>query len=151
MRMRFALLMCVGLSAPLLAQETSPENQSSTEMTEWIKSNSSSAATHSDSSLEVHADRPSPDQVDGIYQINAENGPFLCTVSLTSSPSFGGYAANTSTGCPDLWNVTRWDFHVGSLVLTNNRGDIFASFRSREPGLWVGHAAASGQRLSMSP
>ncbi|GEM_PF-6004132 len=38
MRMRFALLMCVGLSAPLLAKETPPENHSSAGMTEWIKS-----------------------------------------------------------------------------------------------------------------
>ncbi|MEL1264830.1 AprI/Inh family metalloprotease inhibitor [Pseudoxanthomonas putridarboris] len=146
-----------------------PENQSSAEMTEWIKSNSRSESSSSNSGFGIgfgrdndendddqpswskpHPSRPKPEQIDGTYRVSAKSGPFLCTVRLTDNPYFNGYFAVTSTGCPDLWKVTRWDFDGPSIVLTSSAGDVYATFWPRGGDVWVGRVAATGQRLSLS-
>ncbi|MBT2750056.1 MULTISPECIES: AprI/Inh family metalloprotease inhibitor [unclassified Lysobacter] len=145
-----------------------PENQGSAEMTEWIRSNSGSKSSSRNSGFSVgfgrdndendddqpswsksHASRPKPEQIDGTYRVSAKSGPFLCTVRLTASAYFDGYFAVTSTGCPDLWQVKRWDFDGPSIVLTSSIGDVYATFWPRGGDVWVGRSA-SGQRLSLS-
>lgn len=146
-----------------------PENQSSAEMTEWIKSNSRSESTSSDSGFNIgfghdndesdddqpswsrsRPSRPTPEQIDGTYRVSARSGPFLCTVRLSASPYFSGYFAVTSSGCPDLWQVKRWDFDGPSIVLTSSAGDVYATFWPRGGDVWVGRVSATGQRLSLS-
>lgn len=146
-----------------------PENQGSAEMTEWIKSNSTSESSRSSSHFSVgfgrdndendddqpawskpHASRPKPEQINGTYRVSARSGPFLCTVRLTASPYFDGYFAVTSSGCPDLWKVTRWDFEGPSIVLTSSSGDVYATFWPRDRDVWVGRVLTTGQRLSLS-
>lgn len=140
------------------------DSQSSPEMKAWIKSNASTnsgfGAGFGRDNDEREDDRPSwskhrpsrpkPEQIDGTYKITASTGEFLCTVRLKASPFFDGYWANTSSGCPELWKVSRWDFQGPTIVLTNSSGDVFASFWPRARDLWVGSATASGQRLSLS-
>jgi hypothetical protein len=145
------------------------DNAGSAEMRAWEKSNESSTSTTSSSGFGVgfgrdnddHEDdrpawskhrpsRPTPEQIDGTYKITASTGQFLCTVNLKASPFFDGYWAVTSSGCPELWKVSRWDFQGPSLVLTNSSGDVYASFWPRARDLWVGQSTASGQRLSLS-
>lgn len=146
-----------------------PGNQSSAEMNDWIKSNSSSTSSSSGSDFGVgfgrdndqneddqprwskhKPARPTPAQIDGTYRISGQSGPFLCTVRLTSSAYFGGYFASTSSGCPELWKVTRWEMEGPSIVLTNSSGEVYATFWPRDRDVWVGRAFASGQRLSLS-
>jgi len=146
-----------------------PENQSSAEMTEWIKSNSRSESSSGNSGFNIgfgrdndendddqpswsksHSSRPKPEQIDGTYSVSAKSGPFLCRIRLTDNPYFNGYFAVTSTGCPDLWKVTRWDFDGPSIVLTSSAGDVYATFWPRGGDVWVGRVAATGQRLSLS-
>lgn len=144
------------------------DNASSPEMKAWEKSNESSASSstsefgvgfsrdnddHEDDrpSWSKHqSSRPKPEQIEGIYKITASTGQFLCTVNLKASPFFDGYWAVTSTGCPELWKVSRWDFEGPTIVLTNSSGDVYASFWPRARDLWVGRATDSGQRLSLS-
>lgn len=142
-------------------------NGSSPEMNAWIKSNETNSSDNKGFGVGFGPDnndnsddqprwskhrpsRPKPEQIDGTYRINAANGPFLCTVRLTASPYFGGYFANTSVGCPDLWKVTRWDMQGPSIVLTNSSGDIYAALWPRDRDIWVGSVAASVQRISLS-
>lgn len=146
-----------------------PQSQSSAEMNDWIKSNSSSTSSNSSGDFGVgfgrdndqneddqprwsrhKPSRPSPEQIEGTYKVSAQNGPFLCTVRLTASAYFGGYFATTSTGCPELWKVTRWEMEGPSIVLTNSSGDVYATFWPRDRDVWVGRGYASGQRLSLS-
>lgn len=143
-------------------------SQSSPEMKAWIKSNSNNSSSsnngfgvgfgrdndeHEDdrpSWSKPQSSRPKPDQIEGTYKITASTGQFLCTVNLKASPFFDGYWATTSTGCPELWKVSRWDFQGPTIVLTNSSGDVYASFWPRARDLWVGRATGSGQRLSLS-
>ncbi|MDG2524933.1 AprI/Inh family metalloprotease inhibitor [Stenotrophomonas sp. HITSZ_GD] len=142
--------------------------QSSPEMKAWIKSNADDSASRDNGfgagfgrdNDQREDDRPSwskhrppapkPEQIEGAYKVMSSTGEFLCTVNLKASPFFGGYWASTSTGCPELWKVSRWDFQGPTLVLTNSSGDIYASFWPRARDLWVGQSTASGQRLSLS-
>lgn len=145
------------------------DNAGSAEMRAWEKSNESSTSSSSSSGFGVgfgrdnddHEDdrptwskhrpsRPTPEQVEGTYKVTASNGQFLCTVNLKASPFFDGYWAVASTGCPELWKVSRWDFQGPTIVLTNSSGDVYASFWPRARDLWVGQSTASGQRLSLS-
>jgi hypothetical protein len=153
-------------SSSITSTGDSPQNQSSAEMTEWIKSNTEETSSSSDSEFGVdrvnsdggddhpshskrHASRPTPEQVAGTYRITAQGGPFLCTVQLTRNPYFDGFFAVTSSGCPELWDVKRWDFDGASIVLTSASGDVFASFWPRDRDTWAGQVQPSGQRLSM--
>lgn len=145
------------------------DNAGSAEMRAWEKSNESSTSSSGSSNFGIgfgrdndqHDDdrpswskpqpsRPTPEQIDGTYKITASTGQFLCTVQLKASPFFDGYWAVTSSGCPELWKVSRWDFQGPTIVLTNSSGDVFASFWPRGRDLWVGRATDSGQRLSLS-
>jgi len=149
--------------------DSPPENQGSSEMEQWIKSNASSESSSSSSDFSAgfghdndrndddrpswsrhQAARPTPEQMDGTYRVSAVGGPFLCTVQLSANPYFNGYWAVTSSGCPELWKVVRWQFDGPSLVLTNSSGDAFATFWPRGRDLWVGRSTTSGQRLSLS-
>lgn len=140
------------------SRSDSPQNQSSPEMTEWIKSNTEDSSSSSDSDRgndhpshsKHHASRPTPEQVNGTYRVTAQGGTFLCTVQLTKNPYFDGFFAVTSSGCPDLWDVKRWDVDGPSIVLTSASGDVFATFWPRDRDAWTGRVEASGQRLSMS-
>lgn len=145
------------------------DNASSAEMRAWEKSNQSSTSSSSNNGFGVgfgrendeHDDdrpswskrpssRPTPEQIDGTYTIAASTSQFLCTVQLKDSPFFNGYWAVTSSGCPELWKVSRWDFQGSAIVLTDSSGDVFASFWPRGRDLWVGRTTDSGQRLSLS-
>lgn len=148
-----------------------PQNQGSSELTQWMQSNSKSESSSRSSSSgfnigfgrdnddnsddrpawsRPHPSRPKPEQIDGTYRITAVSGPFLCTARLTASPFFGGYFASTSSGCPDLWKATRWDFEGPSIVLTSSGGDVYATFWPRDRDVWVGRISATGQRVSLS-
>lgn len=146
-----------------------PDNQGSAEMRDWIKSNSSSTSSSSSSGVGVGFDkdndnndddqprwskhkpsRPRPEQIDGTYRISAQNGPFLCTVRLTSNAYFGGYFATTSTGCPQLWKVSRWELDGSSIALTNASGEVYATFWPKDRDVWVGRSFSTGERLSLS-
>jgi len=142
--------------------------QSSPEMKAWIKSNAKDASSRDDrfgagfgrDNDEHEDDRPSwskhrpsrleLEQIEGTYTVTASTGEFLCTVDLKASPFFDGYWASTSTGCPELWKVSRWDFQGPTIVLTNSSGEVYASFWPRARDLWVGRSTSSGQRLSLS-
>jgi hypothetical protein len=140
---------------------------SSPEMNAWIKSNETKSSDNKGFGVGFGPDnddnsddqprwskhrpsRPKPEQIDGTYRINAANGPFLCTVRLTANPYFGGYFASTSSGCPDLWKVTRWDMQGPSIVLTNSSGDVYAALWPRDRDIWVGRVSATGDRISLS-
>lgn len=145
-----------------------PAFQSSPEMKAWIKSNARDSSSgddgfgvgfgrdndhHEDDRPSWSKHRPSrlkPEQIEGTYTVTASTGQFLCTVNLKASPFFGGYWAATSTGCPELWKVSRWDFQGPAIVLTNSSGDVYASFWPRARDVWVGQSTASGQRMSLS-
>ncbi|WP_457320590.1 AprI/Inh family metalloprotease inhibitor [Stenotrophomonas sp. P5_B8] len=147
--------------------QTDISDESSPEMKAWIKSNETKSSDNKGFGVGFGPDnddnaddqprwskhrpsRPKPEQMDGTYRINAANGPFLCTVRLTASPYFGGYFASTSTGCPDLWKVSRWDMQGPTIVLTNSSGDIYAALWPRDRDVWVGSVSATGDRISLS-